>query len=209
MCMSAHVCVCNNGTKKNIKSEDDEAGHLTQPSPADLVGRHRAKFPLRFDLLQDPLVQRRRRLSLWLQLPSWHLTGVDDGWHGVNKRGAWKLTETHGVAASRPAPPHLFLSTLTDCSPDCWNSILLQDLHQQRTDEAIISLNSCCSETWTFMSFTENGFIVNIYLICMILALAIANQPLKSPGWRLSKSHKQQQVRNKCCLVMLLEWLLN
>lgn len=56
---------------KDTKSRDNEVGHLlTQPSSADLVRRDRAKFPLCFDLLQDPLVQRGRRLSLWLQLPS-------------------------------------------------------------------------------------------------------------------------------------------
>lgn len=56
---------------KNSKSRDNEAGRLlTQPSSADLVRRDWAKFTFCFDLLQDPLVQRGRRLSLWLQLPS-------------------------------------------------------------------------------------------------------------------------------------------
>lgn len=107
---------------KNTKSRDNEAGRLlTQPSSADLVRRDRAKFPLCFDLLQDPLVQRGRRLSLWLQLPSWHLSSVGWWWVAQSEKGSIPtLTQMYRVVARRPASLRLFGSTLTDCSPDCW-----------------------------------------------------------------------------------------
>lgn len=53
-----------------VCAEEAAVRLLTQPSPADLARGHRSKFPLRFDLFQDPFVQRRRRLSLRLQLTS-------------------------------------------------------------------------------------------------------------------------------------------
>lgn len=121
MCMGVCMWVCTNGLK-NTKSRDNEAGHLlTQPSSADLVRRDWTKFPLCFDLLQDPLVQRGRRLSLWLQLPSWHLSSVGWWWVAQSEKGGVRtLTQMYRVVARRPACLRLFGSTLTDWSPDCW-----------------------------------------------------------------------------------------
>lgn len=115
MCMGVCTWVCTNRTKRY-----QEQG-LTQPSSADLVRRDRAKFPLCFDLLQDPLVQRGRRLSLWLQLPSWHLSSVGWWWVAQSEKGSIPtLTQMYRAVACRPASLRLFGSTLTDCSPDCW-----------------------------------------------------------------------------------------
>ena len=72
MASCARECV-QQRCKINKRRDREVVSFLTQSSPADLIRRHRSKLPLRFDFLQDPLMQRRRGLSLWLQFTSWHL----------------------------------------------------------------------------------------------------------------------------------------